>query len=134
MVTKLKEKGELGDSDLMDNFVTYLAGIFRSVRFGAASAHGRANLAQFAFFQERGAFSRDPQTGSYRVDFEKMQAAMNALGEKILRLQGDGDYAGVAAFLPKADAMDPTLKSDLESLVSADIPTDIVFVQGNLGI
>jgi Peptidase family M49 len=130
MVSKLKDKGELGDADLMDNFVTYLAGIFRSVRFGATEAHGRANMAQFEFFKQMGAFTRDDATGTYRVDLPKMQAAMNALSEKILKLQGNGDYAGVTAFLPKKGEMDATLKSDLDRLASAEIPTDITFKQG----
>jgi hypothetical protein len=130
MVTKLKEKGELGDGELMDNYVTYLAGLFRSVRFGAANAHGRANLAQFNFFKERGAFSRDAATGTYRVDPAKMRAAVDAYSEKVLKIQGDGDYAGAGAFLPKPGEMDPTLKTDLEGLASAQIPTDIVFRQG----
>jgi hypothetical protein len=130
MVAKLKEKGELSGADLMDNGVTFLASLFRSIRFGATEAHGRANLAQFLFFRQMGAFTRDPATGTYRVDLPKMQAAMNALSEKILRLQGDGDYASVVAFLPKAGAMDETLAADLARLASADIPTDVVFRQG----
>ena len=132
MVTKLHAAGELGEADLLDNYVTFLAGIFRSVRFGAASAHGRANLAQFGFFQEHGAFGRDAATGTYRVDLEKMKEAVNALAEKILRFQGDGDYTGVVAFLPEGGAVDPDLAADLERLASADIPTDIVFRQGSL--
>jgi hypothetical protein len=130
MLTKLKEMGELGDADLMDNYVTYLAGLFRSARFGAASAHGRANLAEFTFFKEQGAFSRDSTTGTYRVNLPKMLVAIDAFSTKVLTLQGDGDYAGVEAFLPKADQMDPQLKQDLEGLAAADIPTDIVFKQG----
>jgi hypothetical protein len=130
MVARLKEKGELPGAELMDNGVTFLASLFRSIRFGATEAHGRANLAQFLFFREMGAFTRDPATGTYRVDLPKMQAAMNALSEKILRLQGDGDYDGVVAFLPKRGAMDETLAADLARLASADIPTDVVFKQG----
>jgi hypothetical protein len=130
LVTKLKDMKELGDADLMDNYVTYLAGLFRSVRFGAADAHGRANLAQFGFFKERGAFSRDPDSGTYRVDFAKMRAAIDAYSAKVLKIQGDGDYDAAVAFLPKAGEMDPQLKADLEGLASADIPTDIVFKQG----
>ena len=130
MVGKLKEKGELGDADLTDNFVTFLASLFRSIRFGATEAHGRANLAQFLFFREMGAFTRDAATGTYRVDPPKMRAAMNAMSEKILKLQGDGDYDGVVAFLPKKGAMDETLAKDLARLASADIPTDVVFKQG----
>jgi hypothetical protein len=130
MVAKLKEKGELAGADMTDNYVTFLAGLFRSVRFGATEAHGRANLAQFLFFQQMGAFTRDPKSGTYRVDVPKMQAAMNALSEKILKLQGDGDYDGVVAFLPKKGTMDPTLATDLARLADADIPTDVVFKQG----
>ena len=130
MVTKLKEKGELGSRELMDNYVTFLAGLFRSIRFGATEAHGRANLAQFVFFQQQGAFTRDAATGTYRVDLVKMQAAMSAMAEKILRLQGDGDYDGTVAFLPKKGEMDPVLKADLDRLASADIATDVVFRQG----
>jgi hypothetical protein len=130
MVAKLKEKGELPGTDLMDNGVTFLASLFRSIRFGATEAHGRANLAQFLFFRQMGAFTRDAATGTYRVDLPKMQAAMNALSEKILVLQGDGDYDGVVSFLPKSGAMDATLAADLARLASAEIATDVVFKQG----
>ena len=130
MVTKLHEQGELGDADLMDNYVTFLAGIFRSVRFGASSAHGVANLLRFNFFAERGAFHRDESTGAYRVDFDKMQDAVDALSEKILVLQGDGDYDGAAAFVAAMGEMGPTLAGDLARLEEADIPVDIVFEQG----
>lgn len=130
MVAKLKEKGELPGTDLTDSCVTFLASLFRSIRFGATEAHGRANLAQFLFFRQMGAFTREPATGTYRVDLPKMQAAMNALSEKILKLQGDGDYDGVALFLPKQGVMDQTLAADLARLASADIPTDVVFKQG----
>jgi hypothetical protein len=130
MVAKLKEKGELPGTDLMDNCVTFLASLFRSIRFGATEAHGRANLAQFLFFQQMGAFTRDPATATYRVDLPKMVAAMNALSEKILVLQGNGDYDGVVSFLPKSGAMDATLAADLARLASAEIATDVVFKQG----
>jgi hypothetical protein len=131
MVTKLHEKGELGAAaDLMDNYVTFLAGIFRSVRFGASSAHGRANMAAFNYFQDRGAFTREDSTGAYRVDFAKMTAAMNALSEQILRFQGDGDYAGVVAFNRRLGVIRPALQLDLDRLAAAGIPVDIVFEQG----
>ncbi len=130
MVTRLHEKGELGQADLMDNYVTFLAGIFRSVRFGASSAHGRANMAAFNYFQDRGAFSRDEASGTYRVDFDKMTAAMNALSEQILRFQGDGDYAGVVKFNAEMGVIRPALQTDLARLQSAGIPVDITFEQG----
>jgi hypothetical protein len=129
IVTRLHDMGELGQTSVMDNYVTYLAGIFRSVRFGASNAHGRANLAQFGYFQKMGAFTRT-SGGGYRVDFEKMRTAVDSLSAKILKLQGDGDYDGVMAYLPKAGEMDPTLSADLGRLASADVPVDIVFEQG----
>lgn len=130
MVAKLHEKGALGDVDLEDNYVTFLAGIFRSIRFGASSAHGIANTLRFNFFREAGAFSRDPESGTYRVNFDRMQAAVDALSEKILRLQGDGDYAGAAAFVDAMGGIGKQLQADLDRLEQADIPVDIVFEQG----
>ena len=129
MVTKLHEQGELGDADVRDNYVTFLASIFRSVRFGASSAHGRANMARFNFFAERGAFSRD-SSGVYRVDFDRMREAMNALSEHILRLQGTGDYDGATAFMEEQGVIGPDLQRSLDRLASAGIPVDIVFEQG----
>ena len=130
MVTKLHERGEMGDADLMDNYVTFLAGIFRSVRFGASSAHGVANTLRFNFFEEMGAFSREEATGTYRVEFDKMQEAVNALSAKILVLQGDGDYAGASQFVERMGSIGPELQGDLDRLEAADIPVDVVFEQG----
>ncbi len=130
MVTGLHERGELGDTDLMDNYVTFLAGIFRSVRFGASSAHGKANMIRFNFFEEMGAFTRDATTGTYRADFAKMQEATNALSEKILRFQGDGDYEGARAFVEKYGVVGDQLQADLDRLGAAGIPVDVVFNQG----
>jgi len=130
MVTKLHEMGELTGEDPDDNLVSYMASIFRSIRFGASSAHGRANLAQFNFFREMGAFTRDPATGTYRVDFPKMREAMNALSAKILTYQGDGDYYGVQDYMEKYGQIGPDLRADLDRLATAGIPVDIVFEQG----
>ena len=129
MVSRLIEEGEL-DADIKDNMVTFLAGIFRSVRFGASSAHGRANMIRFNFFLEMGAFTRDEATGTYQADYDKMIDAMNALTEKILRFQGDGDYQGVAAFVAEYAQVGPQLQADLDRLGAAGIPVDIVFEQG----
>ena len=129
MVSKLIEEGE-EEGDIRDNMATFLAGIFRSVRFGASSAHGRANMIRFNFFSEMGAFTRDEATGTYSADYDKMIEAMNALTEKILRLQGDGDYAGVAAFVDEYARVPAQLQADLDRLAEAGIPVDIVFQQG----
>ncbi|HET7321720.1 MAG TPA: hypothetical protein VFI96_04425 [Longimicrobiaceae bacterium] len=130
MVTKLTEQGELPKDELLDNYVTFMAGLFRSVRFGAADAHGIANMATFNFLKDHGAFTRDADTGDYRVNFEKMQEAVDALAGKILELQGNGDYAGVGEFMETKGVIGPQLQKDLERLNSAGIPVDIVFEQG----
>jgi len=130
MVTKLQEKGELEEGELMDNYVTFLASIFRSVRFGAASAHGKANMMRFNFFKEQGAFTRDPETGQYSVDFEKMQEAMNKLSNLILTIQGDGDYAKAKALLETKGVVGAELQADLDRLAEANIPVDVTFIQG----
>ena len=130
MVTALSTQGELPDNRVEDNYVTFIAGIFRSIRFGASSAHARANLARFNFFQELGAFARDSASGTYRVDPVRMRDAMNALSERILTLQGNGDYEGVGAFMEQYGKMTPGLERDLARLAAAEIPVDIVFAQG----
>ena len=129
MVTQLYEKGELRGS-LKDYYTTFLASIFRSIRFGASSAHGKANMIRFNYFKERGAFSRDPETGLYRVDYNKMRQAMNELSREILILQGEGNYEGVAQMVAQSGNISPELQKDLDRLSEENIPVDIVFEQG----
>ncbi len=128
MVTRLHEKGELGGS-LEDYYVTFLTGIFRSVRWGAAEAHGQANMVRFNYFADRGAFARDAN-GHYRVDMAKMRQAMDALSADILKLQGDGDYAGVLKMLDELGVIHPQLAGDLARLGQRNIPVDVRFEQG----
>ncbi|MCJ0825809.1 Zn-dependent hydrolase [Luteimonas sp. 50] len=130
MVDALANKGELDKSRLMDNYVTFLAGILRSVRFGATDAHAKANMLRFNFFAEHGAFARDPQSGRYRVDFDRMHEAMNALSRTLLTIQGDGDYAQAKALTDDKGVVGPELAADLKKLDKAGIPVDIRFEQG----
>ncbi len=128
MIQQLIAKGELTD-DFQDNMVTFMAGIFRSVRFGASSAHGKANMVRFNFFKERGAFERNAD-GTYKVNFDKMQIAMEELSNLILTLQGNGDYDGVAKLVAEKGIISPELQADLDRLGSANIPVDVIFEQG----
>jgi hypothetical protein len=128
MITRLHEKGEVTGS-LEDHYVTFMTGIFRSVRFGAASAHGRANMLRFNFFADRGAFTRDA-SGRYRVDMAKMRLAMDELSALILKLQGDGDYAGVQRLTAELGVIRPELAADLARLSTRNIPVDVTFNQG----
>ena len=130
MVQKLRENGEITEGVLMDNYVTFLAGIFRSVRFGASSAHGRANMIRFNYFNDAGAFSRDPKTGTYRVNVAEFEQAITDLGHDILILQGNGDYEAVAAFVAAKGNVSAQLQSDLNRLDAISIPVDIVYQQG----
>jgi hypothetical protein len=130
MVIELLKAGELGDADIMDYYVTFMAGIFRSIRFGAASAHGKANMVRFNFFKEQGAFVRDPETGTYSVDADRMTAAMTELSRVLLTLQGDGDYDGARELTETMGVIGDQLQADLDRLTTAGIPVDITFRQG----
>jgi hypothetical protein len=127
MVQALSEGGNLDDEDVSHNYVTFLASLFRSVRFGAADAHGRANIASFNYLAQSGAFTRDDATGRYSVDPEKFRAGIESLAEKILRLQGDGDYDGVGKFYDDYGKISPTLSQDLAKLRTKGIPVEVVF-------
>ncbi len=129
MINQLHDMGEI-EQDLKDYYVTFLASIFRSVRFGASSAHGKANMIRFNFFEEQGAFIYDDQAGTYQVDFEKFADATDALSELILRLQGDGNYEAVGELVTDKGKIKEGLQRDLDRLTEASIPVDIVFEQG----
>ena len=130
MITWLSDHDELEGADLMDYYVTFLAGIFRSVRFGATSAHGRANMVRFNYFKSWDAFTRDAATGRYRVDGQRMREAIAALSAQILVLQGDGDYEGTAEFVESMGVVSPALEEDLRRLSTRGIPVDVTFEQG----
>jgi hypothetical protein len=129
MINSLLDSGELTDGDRMDYYVTFMASIFRSVRFGASSAHGKANMIRFNYFQERDAFSRG-EDGLYRINPEKLQTAATQLTQQLLKLQGDGDYTAAGAFIEKYAFVGPVLQADLDRLNDAGVPVDIVFEQG----
>ena len=129
LVTKLYEMGELTEGEVMDNYVTFFAGIFRSSRFGAASSHGKANMMRFNYFEEQGAFTINAD-GTYTVNFEQMQSAMVSLMQKILVIQGNGDYDAAKAWVEEAAMLPPGLQADLDRLNNSNIPVDITFNQG----
>ncbi|MFZ0491022.1 MAG: Zn-dependent hydrolase, partial [Salegentibacter sp.] len=129
MITKLHEKGELKDAELMDYYVTFLASIFRSVRFGAADAHGKANMVRFNYFQDMGAFTKN-ENGQYSVNEDKFKEAINSLSKDILVLQGEGDYEGTGKLLDEQGTIDEGLQASLDKLEEKSIPVDITFKQG----
>ena len=129
MVEQLLKKGEITDGTLEDYYITFMAGIFRSVRFGASSAHGKANMIRFNFFAEEGAFSKNAD-GLYSVNMEKMSQAMEKLSNLILTIQGDGDYQKVDQLIATHGEIKAELAKDLEKLSQANIPVDVTFKQG----
>ena len=129
MIRQLHDRGEL-TADLMDYYVTFMTSIFRSVRFGASSAHGKANMIRFNFFNEQGAFEQSPETGKYKVNKENFEKAMDELSQLILTLQGDGNYDEVASLVKTTAVIRPALQADLDKLAEAGIPVDIIFEQG----
>ncbi|WP_108173181.1 dipeptidyl-peptidase 3 family protein [Christiangramia gaetbulicola] len=129
MITKLHDKSELKDAELQDYYVTFLASIFRSIRFGASSAHGKANMVRFNYFKDKGAFTQN-EDGLYKVDMEKFREAIDALSNDILVLQGEGDYEGTGKLLNESGQIDSDLQASLDKLSEKNIPVDIVFKQG----
>lgn len=130
LITQLHNMGEIKDKDLMDNYVTFMAGIFRSVRFGASSAHGKANMIRFNYFLEKKAFIKNEATGTYTVNFDVMKQCVIDLSNMILVLQGEGDYEGSMKLIAEKGNITPMLQADLDRIAKAGIPRDIIFKQG----
>lgn len=129
LVTKLAEMGEYTNTTMEDNYVTFMAGIFRSVRFGAASAHGKANMLTFNYFQNEGAFVRNEQ-GQYAIDFDKMKIAVEKLAGDILQHQGNGNYEATKAWMTENCVIRPELQKDLDRVNASGIPVDIYYNMG----
>jgi hypothetical protein len=129
MIGQLMEQGVLGNESIEDNYVTFLASILRSVRFGGSDAHGRANMVAFNFLKQQSAFVRDSLTNKYSVDPTWFKPGVDALAKKILTLQGDGDYEGVTKFYATYGVINPELQADLDRLKTKGIAVDVVFQQ-----
>jgi hypothetical protein len=129
MVTKLIEKGEITNITKEDAVVTYIAGILRSVRFGAASSHGKANMMCYNFMEQNGAFTRNAE-GLYVINIAKSIEAMNKWADLIIKTQGDGNYDFAVKFRKENGTIKPALQKDLDKINQAGIPRDIRFNQG----
>lgn len=128
MLQQLHKMGEI-KGDMQDYIVTFVASIFRSIRFGASDAHAKANLVRFNYFLEQGAIVRKPD-GTYAVNFEKFGPAMESLTKLILQIQGDGAYDQLDKLIKEKCVISAVLQSDLDKLSKENIPVDIVFKQG----
>jgi len=126
---KLIEMGEITNIKVEDAITTYIAGILRSVRFGASSSHGKANMMCYNYMEKEGAFTRNAD-GIYHIDFEKAKQVINSWGALILKVQGEGDFEFAEKFRAENGGIGEKLQADLDKINSSGIPKDIRFTQG----
>lgn len=119
----LMEKGVLPKEKDVTYYASYVAGIFRTVRFGVAEAHGRAEMMEFNYLSEQGAITRSAKTGRYVIDFTKMPGAIAALAKELLEIEATGDRNRAEQWFKKYDSMPAELKSSLANI--KDVPVDI---------
>jgi hypothetical protein len=129
MVCTLIDKGEITTITKEDAITTFIAGILRSVRFGAASAHGVANMMCFNFLEDNKAFAQNEE-GLYVINFENASKAINSWAAKILEVEGLGDIEEAKAYSEKNGKIRPSLQTSLDKINSLGIPKDIRFEQG----
>jgi len=133
MVSWMIEKGELTGLSVEDAYVTYMAGLIRSVRFGAAEAHGKANMMCFNFFEDQKAFSRNAD-GTFKVDIAKTKEAVKAWSALILSVEGEGDYNKAVSYMKENGKVRSGLQAGLDKLKTANIAKDVVFDQGKAAL
>ncbi len=120
----LVDRGVLPRELSETGLVTFLAGIFRSVRFGVHEAHGRANLIAFNYLLEGGAYKYDPAKKRFRVDLKKASEVVKALAHDLLMVEALGDYDGAKKLIDKYGKVGPQMQGRLDDL--GDVPVDIV--------
>ncbi len=126
LLSKLSENKEL-NVQLESNFVTYLADMFRSIRFGTAHSQAKAAIINLNFFLEKGAITRNPETGKYKINFDKMRKAVEEQTKNILIIEGNGDYEALKKMYSKYSTISEELKKDIARVNNSNIPVDIRF-------
>ncbi len=119
----MMEKGELPKAERDNLLATYFVGLFRAMRFGTDEAHGQGAAFQYSLLKEDGAFTADPQTGRFSLDYDKMEAAVTDIVRRVVILQGNGNYDAAKAFLDTYGHLDDEAKAAITR--TADIPVDI---------
>ena len=120
----LIDKGVVDKATEQHMYVTYLAGVFRSVRFGITEAHGKGMALQFNYLSDNGAFSLDSAAGTYRVNFDAVKEAVKKLTGLIMTIQAEGDYAKAKDLLDTYAVIRPPMQKTLDAMKS--LPVDIV--------
>ena len=126
MVSKLIDMGEITDITKEESIATFIAGIVRSVRFGFASSHGKANMMCYNYMEEHKAFTRN-EDGTYHIDFEKALECVNSWAELVLTTQGDGNYEFAKAYAAEHANIGEALAADVAKVNALGIPRDIRF-------
>jgi hypothetical protein len=119
----MMDKGILPKAERDQIRATYIAGLFRAMRFGVKEAHGKGAAMQYRYMRDRGGLIWEPSARRFRINPAKLDVAIRSLTGDIVRLQGNGDYAGTKAFLDKWAVLDPEAQSVIQTM--AAIPTDI---------
>ena len=119
----LIEKGLIPEENAREIYTTYLAGMFRSIRFGAHEAHGMGTLMQLNYHRKTGAFVHDAETQKFSIDMDKIENSITQMAQKILILEGDGNYENASAFITEYGEVDDVIQGLLNNLT--DIPVDI---------
>src|SRR5262249_28592686 len=122
----LVDRGVLPKEKLNEYYASYIAGNFRTIRFGAAEAHGQAEMMEFNYYVELGAVRRD-SAGKYSVDFEKMPGAIAGLAKELLIMEADGDRAKAEAWFKKYDVISAELQTSLDQGENVPVDVDPVF-------
>lgn len=129
-VGQLNDMREIEDVELMDNYVTYMADVFRSIRFGVKDSQGVANMIRFYYFEENEAFKYNPKNGTYKVNFYKTKKAIESLSKLVLEIQGNGDYEAADRLINEKGFIHNELLQDLYRIQRAKVPKDLVYDQG----
>lgn len=123
----LVDHGALPKERLEEYYASYCAGLFRTIRFGTAEAHGRAEMMEFNFLTEEKAITRDEGTGRYRVDYGLMPEAIARLGKELLEIEATGDRARAESWFSRYDQMPASLRSALDQAGEVPVDVDPVF-------
>ena len=126
MVCKLIDMGEIPLISKEDAITTFIAGLVRSVRFGSASSHGKANMMCYNYMKEQGAFSRN-KDGQYHIDFDKALSAIDSWAALIIRTQATGDVEFARSFSQSHAVVPEALSADIANINTHNIPRDIKF-------
>jgi hypothetical protein len=122
-VFHMMDKGLIPNSERSQMRATYVAGLFRAMRFGIGEAHGKGAAMQYRYLRDKGAIVWDADAKRFRIDEAKIDGGIRGLVGDIVRLQGSGDYAGTKAFLDKWGVSDPEADQVIASMTH--IPVDI---------